>query len=67
MALVLNLKEASEEMRTSISKIAELVNSGEIPAYRDGRNWKIPRALLEDYINDRAIREAEDRRFSRPR
>lgn len=47
---------------TSPNRIRELVMAGDIPAYRDGRNWSIPVRLLESYVITRAMKETERRR-----
>ena len=62
MNLIYTSKEAAEMLRTSPNAILELLDAGEIPAYREGRNWKIPRACLEEYIIRRAEKESEERR-----
>jgi excisionase family DNA binding protein len=36
--------------------VQQLVEMGDIAAYREGKNWKIPRTLLQKYAEDRAIK-----------
>lgn len=62
--LVVTPNEAAKLLRVSPNEIYQKLEKGEIPAYRDGvngKNWKIPKVLLQDYINERALEEAKDR------
>ena len=47
-------KEAAEYIGMGENRIRQLVKSGEIPAARSGRNFKIPRPLLEEWILEKA-------------
>lgn len=60
--LILTPKEVQKYLRVGISEVYEKLESGDIPAYRDGRNWKIPFELLKEYIVERARMETERRR-----
>lgn len=60
--IVFTATEAAEVLGTRPNRIQELLEAGEIPAYKDGRNWKIPCTLLQKFIEDRAIAEAKERR-----
>lgn len=60
--MILTPDEAAEMLRTSKSTVHELLESGEIPAYREGKNWKIPAVLLKVYVTDRAMEESERRK-----
>lgn len=60
--LVITPREAATILSTSITTINEQLAAGEIPAYREGRNWKIPKASLNVYIMERAEKEAAARR-----
>ena len=54
MKYILTTQEAAEYVGIGINRIRELVKSGEIPAARSGRNFKIPRPLLEEWIVEKA-------------
>lgn len=54
MKYILTTQEAAEYVGIGINRIRELVKSGEIPAARSGRNFKIPRPLLEEWIEEEA-------------
>lgn len=60
--MVMTVTDVSKVLSTSVHTIHEQLKAGEIPAYREGRNWKIPVSLLEQYICDRALKETEKRR-----
>lgn len=47
---------------TSQSNILNLIRDGKIPAYRDGRNYKIVISQLQEYIEQRAISETKERK-----
>ena len=65
--LVVTPAEAAEMLATSPNKIYLLLESGELPAYRQGSYWKIPVATLSAYIVEKAINESEERRSSWPK
>ena len=54
MKYILTTQEAAEYVGIGINRIRELVKTGEIPAARSGRNYKIPRPLLEEWILEKA-------------
>lgn len=47
---ILNIEEFSEAMRIGKTKCYALLAKNEIKAYREGRDWKIPRNALIDYV-----------------
>lgn len=47
-------KEAAEYIGMGENRIRKLVKDGEIPVARSGRNFKIPRPLLEEWILEKA-------------
>ena len=63
--MIVRTAEAADLLATSPNRVLELIREGEIPAYRDGRNWSIPRTLLQAYVEDRAREETERRRNER--
>lgn len=60
--LVYTADEAARVLRVRPEKIFEMLSSGEIPAYREGRGWKIPKTLLQATIESKAINEAKERK-----
>lgn len=66
-AIVVRVNTAAEMLATSPNRVKELIESGELPAYRDSKNWSIPLSLIHKYAEDRAIREAAERRKANDR
>lgn len=62
MSMVLSLLETAKELRLSNDTTTRLLELGKIPAYRDGRNWKVPKTLLAKYVEERAIEESKARK-----
>lgn len=62
MRLVIPASEAAKLLGTDNNAVQKMLERGEIPAYREGRNWKIPVDLLKATIENRAIKEAQERR-----
>ena len=60
--LVLSAAEAAKALRERPERIKEKLEAGEIPAYREGREWKIPLSLLKASIEHKALEEAKARR-----
>jgi len=61
-ALVVSATEASKLLLTDPHTVLKMLDRGELPGYREGRNWKIPLKLLNDYVEGRAIKESMERR-----
>lgn len=60
--LVLTAQETAKALQESPKTTLGKLKSGEIPAYREGKNWKVPVKLLERYIENKALTEAKERR-----
>ena len=60
--LVCTPAEAAEALATSPSKVRELISTGELKAYREGKNFKIVITQLREYIETRATEETERRK-----
>lgn len=61
-ALVVSATEASKLLATDPHTVLDMLDRGELPGYREGRNWKIPLKLLDAYVEDRALKESRERR-----
>jgi excisionase family DNA binding protein len=60
--LVYSVPEAAEAIGVGESKIYELVAGGKIPAIKWGpKSIVIPRAALEQFLTEEAIRQQRDR------
>lgn len=58
----LSANETALRIGISKSKALELIEQGEIPAIRIGRNWLVPDKALQDWLCTRAYAEANERR-----
>lgn len=52
---VMTPAEAAEYVAIGENKIRVLIHAGEIPAVHTGKGWRIPKPLLEEWINKKAI------------
>ncbi|MEG1036588.1 MAG: helix-turn-helix domain-containing protein [Anaerovoracaceae bacterium] len=62
--IVISACEAAERLATTPNKILVLLKSGDIPAYKEGKNWKVPVRALEEWAVNRAIEEAKGRKLN---
>lgn len=51
---VLRTDEACEVLKVGYNALYELLNSGELKGYRNGRTWRIPKLAVQEYILNRA-------------
>lgn len=49
---ILTPEEVMDYLNIGRNSLYTLLNSGEIKAFRVGRNWKIPRKSLDKYIDE---------------
>jgi len=47
----LTVAEVAEMMRVSKMTVYRLVHSGDLPAVRVGRSYRVPRHALQDYLS----------------
>ena len=47
---VLKTDEACEALRIGYNALYELLNSGKLKGYRNGRTWRIPKVAIQEYI-----------------
>ena len=47
---VLNTDEAAEILRVGFNTLYDLLQSGKLKAYRNGRLWRIPKKSIIEYI-----------------
>lgn len=47
---IMSVEEACEALRVGYNAMYELLNSGKVKAYKNGRVWKIPKVALTEYI-----------------
>ena len=51
---VLNVEEACEALKIGYNAMYELLNTGKLRGYRNGRVWRIPKAALVEFIREMA-------------
>ena len=47
---ILTTEEACEALRVGSNAMYELLSSGKLKGYRNGRVWRIPKAAVQEYI-----------------
>lgn len=47
---ILTVEEACEALRVGYNAMYELLNSGKLKAYKNGRVWRIPKIAVTEYI-----------------
>lgn len=47
---VLTTDEAAEALKVGYNGLYELLNSGKLKGYRQGRVWRIPKLAVQEYI-----------------
>ena len=51
---ILNVEEACEALKIGYNAMYELLNTGKLKGYRNGRVWRIPKAALVEFIQGMA-------------
>lgn len=51
---ILSVEEACEALRVGYNAMYELLNSGKVKAYKNGRVWRIPKCAVQQYILEQA-------------
>ena len=51
---ILTTDEACEALRVGHNALYELLNSGKLKGYRNGRVWRVPKLALKNYILESA-------------
>lgn len=50
---ILTIEEVAEALRIGSSQAYRIVHSNQLKAYKEGRDWKIPKTTLIQYIQKR--------------
>ena len=56
---ILTVDEVAEYLNLHPLTVRRLARDGEIPAFKTGRQWRIKRELLEKWIADRSVQNAD--------
>lgn len=51
---ILSPSEAAEALRIGENALYELLNTGKLKAYKNGRNWLIPKNAVRTYVLEQA-------------
>ena len=51
---ILTVEEACEALKIGYNAMYELLNTGKLRGYRNGRVWRIPKAALVEFIREMA-------------
>ena len=52
---ILTITELSEALKIGSTQAYKIVRSGDVKAFKEGKDWKIPKISLEAYIRDRVL------------
>lgn len=50
---IITIPELCEVLMVGRNRAYELLKTGQIPAFQLGRNWKIPKIALEEYLKNK--------------
>jgi excisionase family DNA binding protein len=59
--LLLTVAEVADTMRVSNMTIYRLIKSGELPALRVGKNYRIRHSDVQRFLEDRSVRTEHDK------
>lgn len=59
---LLTVAEVAQLMRVSSMTVYRLIKSGQLPAVRVGKNYRLRRSDIEQYLTERAVRVDEEDR-----
>ena len=59
---ILTVEEACEALRMGYNAMYDLLNSGKLKGYRNGRVWRIPKLAVKEYILESARIKANEER-----
>lgn len=51
---VLTVEEACEALRMGANAVYEILNNGNLKAFRNGRSWRIPKEAVKKFILENA-------------
>lgn len=52
---ILTVDELAEILKIGITQAYRIVRSGQLKCYKEGRDWKIPKTALLQYIQDKVF------------
>lgn len=51
---ILTISEVSEILKIGMTQSYKIVRSGNLKGYKEGKDWKIPKQALADYVISRS-------------
>ena len=51
---ILSASEALEALRVGENSLYRFLNSGKLKAYKNGRNWLIPKEAMRQFVKEQA-------------
>ncbi len=51
---ILTVEEISEILKIGMTQAYRIVRSGDLKGYKEGKNWKIPKQALKEYVISRS-------------
>ena len=51
---ILTIEEVAELLRIGMTQAYRIVRSGDLKGYKEGKDWKIPKQALNEYVISRS-------------
>ena len=51
---ILTIEEVAELLRIGMTQAYRIVRSGDLKGYKEGKDWKIPKRALSEYVISRS-------------
>lgn len=52
---ILTIEEVAEALKIGTSQAYKIVRSGDLKGYKEGKDWKVPKVSLINYIEKRVL------------
>lgn len=52
---ILTIEEVAEALKIGTSQAYKIVRSGSLKGYKEGKDWKVPKVSLINYIEKRVL------------
>ena len=51
---ILTIEDVAEILKIGMTKTYQLVRSGDLKGYKEGKDWRIPKQALREYVISRS-------------
>ena len=51
---ILTIEDVAEILKIGMTKTYQLVRSGDLKGYKEGKDWRIPKQALSEYVISRS-------------